>query len=624
MFKTLRTKLMVGLAPLLAIMVGLGLWAIIMLNHLGGRIEVILKENYRSVLAAEGMKEAIERMDSAAQFAINGQDERARRQFRQYQPMFEQHLDVEKNNITLPGEREMVKRLAGHYDTYIRKTNAFYGLPAAPSQARSDAYFDSERGLLKTFTDIKNDADDILHINQANMEAEDRRARRAADVSKRWMIVALGGSAAVATLIALALSRSILEPIRDVTQAARGMAKGDLDQVVPATTRDELGELANAFNTMARTIREFREAGTARLVRAQKTAQATIDSFPDPVVVVDPAGSVERANPAARRILGAVPSNGSTPWNPPSQLKEPLSEVLGGQPDYLPTTFDNALCFHDDGQERFFLPRVLAIRGDLTGPLGAAVVLSDVTKFRLVDQLKSDMVSTVSHELKTPLTGLQMAVYLLLEEAVGPLTTKQTELLLAARQDSDRLLAIVNDLLDLTRIEQGRIKLDLRPIAAADLVGEALERFEPKARDAGVNLKANVTFGLPPVSVDRERIGHVFDNLIANALAHTGRGGSIHLLADTEGTFVRFMVKDTGEGISPEHLPHMFEKFYRVAGTRNRGGAGLGLAITREILTAHNGQISVVSRRGQGTTFTFTLPIATHVDLSPQRVESVS
>src|SRR5205823_93418 len=158
----------------------------------------------------------------------------------------------------------------------------------------------------------------------------------------------------------------------------------------------------------------------------QRTAQATIDSFPDPVVVVDPDGVVERANPAARRILKVAPegSDAAAPWAPPAPLKPPIAEVLGGGPDALPTGLDNALCVRDDGQERFFLPRVVAIRGR-DGLLGAAVVLSDVTKFRLVDQLKSDMVSTVSHELKTPLTGVQMAVHLLLEEAVGPLNLKQ-------------------------------------------------------------------------------------------------------------------------------------------------------------------------------------------------------
>jgi signal transduction histidine kinase len=290
-------------------------------------------------------------------------------------------------------------------------------------------------------------------------------------------------------------------------------------------------------------------------------------------------------------------------------LKPALEEVLGGRPDHLPTSLEHTLCLRDEGQERFYLPRVLAIRGD-DGLLGAAVALQDVTRFRLIDQLKSDMVSTVSHELKTPLTSIQMAVHLLLEEVVGTLNAKQVELLLAARQDADRLLAMVNDLLDLTRIEQGSVKLDLRPVASADLVADGINRFEARARDAGVELRADVAFGLPPVLVDRERAGHVFDNLVGNALAHTDRGGSVRLSAKAEADFIRFDVTDTGEGIPAEYLPRIFEKFFRVPGSRSRGGAGLGLAIAREIVTAHGGTIDVASRPGAGATFTFRLPIA--------------
>src|SRR5512135_497182 len=495
MIKTLRTKLLIGITPLLAIMVGLGLWAIVMFSKLGNNIDIILKENYRSVRAAEGMKEALERMDSSLLFAIGGEENQAREQFSEYRPQLEHHLRVEQGNITLPGEKEMVERLTALHTQYLRLTERFFNLAHAQKAERTRLYFTR---LLPTFMDIKREADAVLDRNQKNMEDEDARARNAAAASIRLMIVALLVAAAVATLIALLLSRSILEPIRDVTRGARAMARGDLDQVVPVVTHDELGELAAAFNTMARTIREYQQAGTARLVRAQQTAQATIDSFPDPVVVVDPEGTVERANPAARHILGVAPLDGPIPWTAPAPLKPALSAVLGGQPDYLPTGVEHAIALRDEGQERFYLPRVLAIRGD-DGLLGAAMVLQDVTKFRLVDQLKSDMVSTVSHELKTPLTSIQMAVHLLLEEVVGPLTPKQTELLLAARQDADRLLAMVNDLLDLTRIEQGRGKLELGPVPAGELVAEAIERFTPRAQDAGIIVEAEVAPELPEV-----------------------------------------------------------------------------------------------------------------------------
>ena len=204
--------------------------------------------------------------------------------------------------------------------------------------------------------------------------------------------------------------------------------------------------------------------------------------------------------------------------------------------------------------------------------LGAAVVLSDVTKFHLVDQLKSDMISTVSHELKTPLTSLQMVVHLLLEEAVGPLTTKQTELLLAARQDSDRLLGMINDLLDLTRIEQGRVALDQEAVDPSALIRDAVERHRVAAEDAGITLECQVEPALPPVLVDRERIEHVFDNLMSNALRHTDRGGTITLRALPAEGAVEFSIEDTGEGIAPQFLSRIFDKFYRAPGAKHQGG----------------------------------------------------
>jgi signal transduction histidine kinase len=597
---------MTGFAPLLAIMVALGLWAIVMFSRLGNNIDVILKENYRSVLAAEGMKEALERMDSSFLFLLSGEEDRARAQFREFSPMFAKNLRIEQNNITLPGEGQMADDLTAYYARYVSLGDRLFAMAAEPKDARTRFYYSE---LLPLFKKIKDRADDVLNLNQKNMEHENDRARAAAALSTRLMIVALLLGGAVAALVVFRVSRSLLEPIEAVTRSARAVARGDLDQVVPQTSRDELGELAAAFNAMARTIREFHQAGTARLVRAQRTAQATIDSFPDPVIVVDPRGAVERANPAARRLLGVEATDGIVPWTPPPVLQPALTDVLHGQPVQLPASLEHTLAVRDDGQERFFVPRVLAIQGD-DGLLGAAVVLQDVTKFRLVDQLKSDMVSTVSHELKTPLTSVQMAIHLLLEETVGPLNFKQTELLLAARQDADRLLAIVNDLLDLTRIEQGRLKLDFHATAPAELVRDAVDRWEPKARDAGLELKASVAFGLPPVGVDQERIEHVFDNLVTNAIAHTPRGGHIQLGAELARDQIRFSVRDSGEGIPPEHLPRIFERFYRVPGSRAPQGAGLGLAITREIVQAHGGQIDVASEAGKGSTFSFYLPIA--------------
>lgn len=604
--KTLRTKILIGLLPTLAILVALGLWAVGMFYRLGWNIDVILRENYRSILAAERMKESIERMDSGLLFVIAGQPARGRAEFDMNRAKFEEHLKVEQGNVTLPGEQGLADDLETLFRRYLVAAKEFLGLPADQGARRVEFYFND---LLPIFTEIRNRADRVLALNQGNMEAMDLRARENAKLSTRLMIAALLGAIVVTLILVLRLSRSIERPIQAVTIAARGLSRGELDQLVSAGSRDELGELTIAFNQMARTIREYRQAGTAKLLRAQKTAQATIDSFPDPVVVVDPLGSVELANPAARRLLGVIPAaEPPVPWYPPSPLRSLLSDVLAGRGDYLPLALEQAVFLPDGAQERYFLPRVVAIRAGGDELIGAAVNLVDVTKFHLLDRLKSDMVSTVSHELKTPLTSVQMAVHLLLEEVVGPLTPKQVELLLAARQDADRILSMINDLLDLTRIEQGRVKLDLEPVPVGSLLNEAVARMRPQADDAGLSLEADATAPELAVSVDRDRIGHVFDNLVGNAIQHTPRGGSIRLSARPEGDVVLVEVRDTGKGISGEHLPHLFEKFYRVPGESPAGGAGLGLAIVREIITAHGGRIDVASRPGQGTTFAFTLP----------------
>ena len=604
--KTLQTKLLLGLLPTLAILVVLGLWAIIMFYQLGGNIDVILRENYTSILAAEGMKEAIERMDSGLLFAVGGRDRHGREQFDVNRPRFLEHLKVEQANITLPGEDKLAQAVDGLFKEYVEHGEQFFSMPQEPANRRTELYFGV---LLPTFEKIKRDADRILALNQENMSAMDRRARNNAATSIRLMIGALIAAVVLTLGVAVRLSRSILRPIHMVTDGAKALARGELDQIVPAASRDELGELANAFNEMARTLREYRQAGTARLLRAQKTAQATIDSFPDPVVVLEPTGSIEQANRAARRVLGVSPATESPiPWHPPLPLKTPIGDVLAGRGDFLPVSLEQAISFSDKGQERYFLPRVLAIRTEADELLGAAVAMVDVTKFHLLDRLKSDMVATVSHELKTPLTSVQMAIHLLLEELVGPLNPKQIELLLAARQDADRILTMINDLLDLTRIEQGRVQLELVAVDAALLVDEAVKRFQPQAQAGGLTLSAELHRDQLTVMVDRERIEHVFDNLIMNAIQHTPRGGSVTVGAFADGECARFVVRDSGEGIAAEHVARIFEKFYRVPSTRHTGGAGLGLAIVREIIAAHGGQIDVTSQPGKGATFTFTLP----------------
>lgn len=611
---TLRHRIFLTLVPLLVLLAILGGAGIVLLYRLGTSIDLILRENYDSVIAMERLNEALERIDSSFQFALAGKGDKARAQYEKNWPLYLEQLHVEQGNITIfPREEELVRQMERLTDQYQRLGDDFYHA-GDNNVDRNQAYF-GPAGLLDTFGDIKKVSEEILHLNQDNMKRASKEARQFALESLVWSIIGLAVAAVLAALSAWYVIHSVLRPIQAVTLAAQGISAGNLDQVVPILSADELGQLARSFNTMARFLRDYRESHLARLLRAQRTSQATIDSFPDPVLVVDSQGQVEMANPAARRIPGvSVKSTDQAPlvpWQPPAALSQPLSAALRDQQPFLPEGFDRAISLRIENQEHFFLPRILPIRDPYGHTLGAAVLLADVTRYRLLDEMKSDLVATASHELKTPLTSVRLALHLLLEEAVGPLLPKQVELLVDARDNAERLLARVNNLLDLTRLERGRLQLDFRPEQPAALLQAAANTIRPRAEAKDVSLVVEFADDLPPVGVDGQRFGLALDNLLENAVVYTDPGGKITLSAAQAADSVVLTIADTGIGIAAEHVPHVFERFFRVPGQSRGSGTGLGLAISREIVSAHGGAITCESKLGAGTTFRLTLPVWT-------------
>jgi signal transduction histidine kinase len=259
------------------------------------------------------------------------------------------------------------------------------------------------------------------------------------------------------------------------------------------------------------------------------------------------------------------------------------------------------------GEERFYRPEAVPIRDVNRQPTGAILVLHDVTQVRQQDELKTSVIRAVSHQLKTPLTSVRMAIHLLLEEKIGGLNEKQAEVLVAAREDADHLHETLAHLLDLSRLEAGKVKLEYQAFSPQSLVMDALEPIRQAARDKGIALGLDVRGVLPDVWTDRLRTSHVFANLLANALRHTPAGGRIFLGVKEEENAVRFIISDTGEGIPAEYLGHVFEPFFRVPGKEPQGGTGLGLSTAKEIVEAQGGTISVESREGQGTAVSFTL-----------------
>jgi NtrC-family two-component system sensor histidine kinase KinB len=600
----LRTKLAVGSLGLLALLVALGVQSTIWLSRLGGSIDVILRENYQSVVACQDMKESLERMDSGALFAFAGDPQRGRALAAVHGPRFLAALDAELHNITLPGEGPLAYRIRDLYTSYSPALAQVLDT-GRPLGERRAIYFGR---LLPLFEQIKATADQVLQMNQQNMVAANARARGLATLASRRMFVLLVLGAALAVGFVAFLGSAILVPLRRLTQSVQDVERGNLDLVVPVKSRDELGQLAAAFNAMAGRLRELRRSNRARLLRAQQISQQAIDSLPDAVAVFSSDFRVELANRTAVSALGLRPGE-AAPARHADWLPHLLEETVSaeGLPD---RGYEAALQIFHEGKERFYLPQAVAVRGAGGDLLGVTLILSDVTDLRRLDELKSGMLSTVSHELRTPLTSLQMALHILLEERLGALTPEQTELLVAARDDAERLRQILVNLLEISHFESGRQQLRFEPTSPRDLVELATSRLRTAFADGGVGLAVTIDPQTPRVLADPVRAQLVLSNLLQNALKHTAAGGSVDVAASPAGGAVRFTVADSGDGIPAQYLDKVFDQFFQIPGTEGQGMAGLGLAIAKEIVRAHGGAIGADSHPGRGSTFWFTLPAA--------------
>ncbi len=603
----LRRKIFLGVIPPLILFFVVGIAAVIQFHKLGNAIAVILKENYQSVVASQKMREAAMQIDASFLRALEGDEKEGAAEFQAQSKNFADALAIEFNNITLPGEQELAEKTRRFFDDYHRNGEQFFKwIPG--SADRSNLY---RQQLRKESEDVENAAEEILAINQNNMLEAKERARQLSATSSRIMIGTILIAAVIAIAGAIFLRKSLLRPIKALTESSRELGEGNLDQIVPVLSQDELGELANAFNKMASKLRLYRQTTNDKILKAQAITSSTLAAFPDPIFVFSSAHQIELQNAAANSLIKAIGGTDRLP----TFFFEQVQKVLNGGENIQPTSFDQAVAISLVNEETFFLPRILALRNETGEREGAVLVLQNVTRFRLADEVKTHLISTVSHELKTPLTSLQMAVYVLLEEKVGLLNSKQIELLLTAASNSDRLVKMIEDLLDLAQFEEGVASLERQSVSPKDLVETAVktacagEMIPPG--EWGLEIK--VADELPQVFVNCDRIGQVFNNLISNAVKYSPPQSKIVIAVQpgASGT-VRFSVQDEGLGIPEAYQLRIFEKFFRVPDSKGEG-VGLGLAIAKQIVEAHGGSIGFKAKKGSGTEFFFFLPQAAPV-----------
>ena len=419
-------------------------------------------------------------------------------------------------------------------------------------------------------------------------------------------------SCLVVIAIALVVSQRIVTPIRQVTGAARAIGRGEFDQEIQVTGSNEVGILAEEFNSMRWNLK----SAVGKLTEEEKKMTAIVNSIAEGLILVNSDNRVLHINPAAERLLGLSEDS----------INKDITELIQNdeliQIEQTPSKNEEAnfvseitLIHHD---EKLVLRTIASPFLDENGQtLGTVYLFDDITREKEIDQMKSDFISLVSHELRTPLTSIIGFVSFILDGKAGAINDRQRNSLARVQRQSKRLAALINDLLDISRIESGRIQMEQEPISLLEIVTQRIEEIRPQADEKSIRLDLTAPESVPTIFGDEARMGQVFTNLIGNAIKFTPNNGEVSIKVRVDGSLLHVEVIDTGPGIPAEERQKVFDKFYQLSdiSTRQQGGSGLGLSITKSIVEAHGGKLWIDDgNQGKGSNFQFVLPLVREDD----------
>ena len=433
-----------------------------------------------------------------------------------------------------------------------------------------------------------------------------------ARTSERSLLVAvLLGMTGLAVLIvgivtANSIARRFGAPIDVLARAADEIGQGNYDVVLPVSPVMELAALSRRFGLMTEALRSYRSRNVNQLLSSEGRLQAVLDSIDDGLVILDTEGRIEHANPVAmRQLFWSSDPHGQLigPLLPGHEVDQALRRVLAGQ-SLKEEPRDLEIGGH--GETRLLAWAMTPVQLHESGSVGAVMVLRDVTKQRAFERVRSEFVLRASHELRTPITGLHMAFSLLRERLTLPPDGREQELVRTVDEEMRRLVQLIDDLLNFSRYQNGLQVLQCAPCDVPDMLEQARQRFAPEAEERGVALAVQTDELLPRLNLDSGQIDRVLDSLLSNALRHSEPGGTVQLQAQRQGDRVVISVQDQGQGIPFGQQARIFEPFVQIG--RRKGGVGLGLALSREIVQLHNGTLGVRSLPGQGANFYMSLP----------------
>ncbi|MBF9238587.1 HAMP domain-containing protein [Hymenobacter sp. BT683] len=612
----IKTKITLGFLLLLTLLLGVGAYSLGAVRQLDQAARHILQANFYSVQMGQEMHAALNLLSKAQQrrFLAPAGDS-ATEEIHIGLARFETALTQEAGNITEPGERELVAGLQQNFATYRNLVEA------EPAAGRA-TYF---ARTLPTHHQLSQQTAQVVQLNESALTRKNAESeKRAADIERNTILL-LAFSSLFALLFVFSVPEAAVSGLRKLSSSIDAATRNEFTGTIPEETNDEFGVVARAFNRMLVQLHGARNASLAELVTERNRAASIVEHLDEGLLLLDADRCVLLANPTAAALLG----------QPAPALTEMAADELATQSElfhqlraYLETpkaqrpaeapqlAVPNAVEPAEPDYYRLATRDVVAFNParDQMEFLGTVVTLQNVSEFRRLDRAKSDFLATVSHELKTPLSSINFNLKLLQDQRIGPVNHEQQEILGSIKQENQRLLRLVGELLEVGKLESGAIPLQLEAVPVAELVAAAAQAVQLQLRPQQLQLDVDLPADLPAVRADREKTTWVLVNLLANAIRFSPPGGRVVVRAQAgAGRTVECCVEDQGPGIALDLQEQIFRRYAQgpsPGGEPAAGGTGLGLSIAREFLAAQQGRLWVDSQPGQGSRFYLALPVA--------------
>jgi PAS domain S-box-containing protein len=495
--------------------------------------------------------------------------------------IFEENLSRQEKNITEIGEKEATQELRQDFNE----------LKADPNDSSN-------------YPQIRTSLTKIFDLNEMAILRKHNAVQHTADNAKMWLTTIFTILILVSFTFIFNLPGIISNPISKLSEGIKGISNKDYSSRIVINQQDEFGELAKSFNDMAEKLDEYEHSNLSQIKFEKSRIETIIDQMRDGIVGFDENRNILFLNVVAEKLLGVKESDIMGKYAPDVALKNDLMRTL------LQEANDKQeLKIYADNKESYFNKDILNVTSN-DKIIGQVIVLRNITPFHELSEAKTNFVATISHELKTPISSIKLSAQLLSGGKVGIMTPEQKELLDSISDDSDRLLNITGELLNMTQLETGQIQLKLLPTESKQIVDQAFQAVQMQANQRNISFELEMDPNIPFILSDAEKSTWVLINFLTNAVKYSPENNTVNVAVHRKNGSVQFTVQDHGQGIDERYLPKIFDRYFKVPGKHERNGSGLGLAISREFIEAQEGKIWVQSEVGTGSIFGFSLKIA--------------